>query len=108
MLFVDAFRGELRSGFRWEQCEPAPAFEFTSHVLAPAAILYLSESLYGRIPPARMLLIGGSDWGLGVGLSRSASDHLENALAFYSSRCAQEAAAGRTVSEPGAGSLQAR
>ena len=86
VVFVDAYRGELPGGFAFRPCEPAATFSFTTHALAPEAILFLSEELYGKRPEAWWLLIAGERWDLGTGLSETAERNLRAAEEFTVAR----------------------
>ncbi len=82
VVFADASKGALPGGFAWEKISPSAEFEFTTHALSPAAVLYLSQVLYGKIPEsAWRLLIAGEKWGFETGLSERAQDNLNKALA---------------------------
>jgi hydrogenase maturation protease len=61
---------------------PDGAIAFTTHALAPAAVLALCRELYGRTPPARVLAMRGYDWDVGEGLSEGAERSLVAALAI--------------------------
>ena len=41
VIFVDSFSGDLPEGYEFDVCEPSADFEYTSHVLAPQAVLAL-------------------------------------------------------------------
>jgi Ni,Fe-hydrogenase maturation factor len=82
VVFVDSYQGNLPGGFQWTPCEPVADVEFTSHVLPPGAILQLCRDLYGKSPPANLLLIQGRSWGLHTGLSADAGRHLGRAVQF--------------------------
>ncbi|MDH3789967.1 MAG: hydrogenase maturation protease [Xanthomonadales bacterium] len=84
VIFVDSYQGALPGGFQWAPCKPSRDFEFTSHVLAPAAVMYLCQDLYGKIPPAELLLIQGDCWDLDTNMSAAAHQRLENALESFS------------------------
>ncbi len=86
VIFVDSYKGDLPSGFQWKPCKPSREFEFTSHVLAPAAVMYLSHDLFGESPRADLLLIQGSCWDLRIGMSPEAEHHLDNALRFFTDK----------------------
>jgi hydrogenase maturation protease len=60
--------------------EPDPAIAFSTHALAPAAVLALCRELYGRVPRAYLLAIRGTDWEIGEGLSEVAERNLAAAL----------------------------
>jgi hydrogenase maturation protease len=83
VIFVDSYRGKLPGGFQWAPCQPSGDFEFTTHVLPPRAVLHYCRDLYGKAPPADLLMIQGSSWELQVGLSPEAATHLESALRFF-------------------------
>lgn len=83
VIFVDSYRGELPNGFRLTRCEPAADFTFTTHVLAPEAVLSLCQDLYGDLPRADVLMIQGTSWDLHIGMSAKAERRLENALRFF-------------------------
>lgn len=86
VIFVDAYHGELSEGYRWEKIIPAILFEFSTHALSPASVLYLSRELYGSEPEAWILMIEGREWELVQGLSPSALQHLENAITFFKNK----------------------
>jgi hydrogenase maturation protease len=83
VIFVDSYRGALPGGFQWAPCNPSRDFEFTSHVLAPSAVMYLCQNLYGRVPPAELLLIQGDCWDLDTRMSDAAQQRLKNALETF-------------------------
>ncbi len=83
VIFVDSYKGELPGGFQWKPCKPSKDFEFTSHVLPPRAVMYFCENLYGKSPRADVLMIQGSFWGLGIGMSPEAELRLDKALRFF-------------------------
>lgn len=84
VIFVDSYQGALPGGFHWAPCNPSREFEFTSHVLAPSAVMYLCQDLYGRVPPAELLLIQGDCWDLDTHMSDAAHQRLEYALESFS------------------------
>jgi hydrogenase maturation protease len=83
VIFVDSYQGALPGGFQWAPCNPSRDFEFTSHVLAPSAVMFLCQDLYGKAPPAELLLIQGECWGLDTRMSEAARQRLENALESF-------------------------
>ena len=91
VIFVDSYQGALPGGFQWAPCTPSHDFEFTSHVLAPSAVMYLCQDLYGKVPPAELLLIQGYCWGLETGISQAAQRRLEHALDSFSLHLRQKA-----------------
>jgi hydrogenase maturation protease len=86
VVFVDACAGVLPDGFQWQPCEPSREFEFTTHALAPQAVMHLCRDLYGKTPRADVLTIQGSCWELRTGLSPDAERRLEEALRFFKER----------------------
>lgn len=84
VIFVDSYQGALPGGFQWTPCNPSRDFEFTSHVLAPSAVMYLCQDLYGKVPPAELLLIQGDSWDLDTSMSVAAQQRLEKALESFS------------------------
>jgi hydrogenase maturation protease len=85
VIFIDSFQGNLPDGFQWKPCEPSKDFEFTSHVLAPSAVMYLCQDLFGRTPPADLLLIQGDCWKLQTKLSVAAERRLDLAMNSFRS-----------------------
>jgi hydrogenase maturation protease len=83
VIFVDAHRGALPQGFLSEKIEASSRFEFTSHLLLPASLLFLTNELFGKMPEACLLLIGGEQWGLETGLGKTARQNLQLALAWW-------------------------
>jgi hydrogenase maturation protease len=83
VLFVDSHRGALPGGFQMKPCAPARKFEFSTHALSPSTVLYLCGELYGKAPPADLLLIEGLCWDLRTGLSGEAQLNLNEALGFF-------------------------
>ncbi len=81
--FVDADRGEEAAPFSLQACKPAADFAFSTHALAPEAVLYLCAELYDAEPEAWLLGIKGSEWALQCGLSKPAQANLEAALAHF-------------------------
>ncbi len=86
VVFVDAYRGDLPGGFRWQTCEPCADFQFSTHALPPRAILSLCRDLYPRTPPAVLLMLQGEAWDLETGLTVMAATHLEHALSDFEAR----------------------
>jgi hydrogenase maturation protease len=79
VVFADAAaQGDDPVAFK--EIHPAAAIAFTTHELSPAAVLALSEELYGRAPQGFVLAMRGSGWQLGESLSVEASRHLQAAL----------------------------
>ena len=82
VVFVDASRTELSGGFDWAPCTARAGAEFTTHALAPSAVLHYCAELYGAAPRAELLAVQGYRWELHNGLSTRAAANLEAALEF--------------------------
>ncbi|GAA4435912.1 hypothetical protein GCM10023188_28380 [Pontibacter saemangeumensis] len=80
VVFVDAHKGELPEGFRWNRCIPAAGAGFSTHQLEPQSVLYLCQQLYNVQPQAFILVIQGYKWALREGLSLKALGHMGSAL----------------------------
>lgn len=81
VVFADAARtGEAPASLT--PLEPDPGLTFTTHALAPAAVLALCRELYGRTPRAFLVAVRGYDWEVGEGLSEGAERNLAAGLAL--------------------------
>ncbi len=80
VIFVDAHQGKLDNGFEWRDCVPSNTYSFTSHELAPEAILFLCQDLYEVLPPTKVLVLEGQNWDLNIGMSTSAINNLDAAF----------------------------
>lgn len=79
VLFIDA-SASLDAPFVLAPAEPRCDASFTSHALAPCAVLFNYTQLIGAPPPAWVLAIRGESFELGAGLSAPAARALEAAL----------------------------
>jgi hydrogenase maturation protease len=80
VLFIDAYKGEdLPEGVLFKECQPALAFAFSTHEIAPESILYLASDLFGKQPKAYLLGMAGYKWELEIGLSEEGRGNLEKA-----------------------------
>lgn len=82
VLFVDATKERHDHGFAFSALQPALSFAFSTHALAPEAILALAGQVCGHQPQAWLLAISGENWALEFGLSPRAADNLSAALNF--------------------------
>jgi hydrogenase maturation protease len=64
---------------------PAATLPFTTHGLGLPELLALAASLYGELPPVRLLAMRGAAFEIGEGLSAQAEQSLEAALALVDS-----------------------
>lgn len=82
VLFADARRG-TGAPIAFGRVTPARGTSYTSHALAPAALLAAYEDAFGApAPPAWVLGIRGEGFALGAPLSATARESLEQAVAF--------------------------
>ena len=82
VIFVDAAVGGPEP-FTFLPLRPSPDASFSTHALAPSALLALFRQVNGQAPPpARLLAIRGYGFALGEPLSERASSNLDRALRF--------------------------
>jgi hydrogenase maturation protease len=79
VLFIDA-SASLDEPYVLAPVEPRCDASFTSHALAPSAVLFNFQQLIGEPPPAWVLAIRGQSFELGEGLSAPAAQALDAAL----------------------------
>lgn len=79
VLFVDA-SATLDAPFALTPIVAGRDASYSSHAMAPAAVLYSYQQLIGTPPPAWLLAIRGESFELGDGLSPAAAGALEVAL----------------------------
>ncbi|MCU0938874.1 MAG: hydrogenase maturation protease [Burkholderiaceae bacterium] len=95
VLFIDA-SASLVQPFALAPVEARLDASFTSHALAPSAVLFNYQQLVGTPPPAWLLAIRGQSFELGEALSAPAERALDAALvearAWLESRAATGAA----------------
>ena len=81
-LFLDAGKG-TPAPFAFAEIEPDRGATFTTHALAPEAVLDVYARALGKAPPpAFTLCVRGEQFELGQGLSPEASARLEAAWSF--------------------------
>lgn len=90
VLFIDA-SASLAEPFALAPAEPRLDASFTSHALAPSAVLFNYQQLVGTPPPAWVLAIRGQSFELGDRLSQPAEQALDAALAAARAWLAQAA-----------------
>lgn len=93
VLFIDA-SASLTEPFALAAVEPRLDASFTSHALAPSAVLFNYQQLVGTPPPAWVLAIRGQSFELGEGLSAPAAHALDAALVAVRAWLAQPVPAG--------------
>jgi len=85
VVFVDAST-RAKPPYEFKRIRPRTKLAFSSHALAPAAVLALCRELYGRTPDAFLLAIRGYRWELDDGLTPRAARNLDRAFAFLKKR----------------------
>jgi hydrogenase maturation protease len=75
VVFIDAAMGPQFRGRTWRRIRPVSDMAGVSHSLTAAALLGLTQILYGRCPPAWMVSVQGNDFGFGDGLTQATADH---------------------------------
>ena len=80
VIFADASLGGPEP-FEFREIFPRPELNHTTHVIAPEAVLALSQKLFNRCPKAYLLSIRGYEFdGFGERLSDRAQTNLQAAL----------------------------
>ena len=85
VVFVDAAVSGA-APFDFKALEPEADASFTTHALAPAALLAACTRLAGPAPKAYLLAIRGYEFELGAELSAGARRNLEAAVVFLRKR----------------------
>ena len=83
VVFVDATKEALETGFDWRPAIPEQQPNVHSHWLPPSVVLGFCKEVYGACPDAYILAISGAQWELGQGLSAAGEKRLEDALHFF-------------------------
>jgi hydrogenase maturation protease len=88
VLFVDASASAL-APFQVERLAPAQESAYTTHIMAPSAVLYTYREIHKAPPPPSFLLsIRGQDFALGQPLSAAAEANLAAAAEWAQAMCA--------------------
>ena len=83
VYFIDAHIKQWEAGFKFDRCSPKEKRSFTSHELDPETVLYISETLYNKMPNSFILGISGQSFDLKIGLTKEAETNLSRALEFF-------------------------
>jgi hydrogenase maturation protease len=83
--FVDATRTGAEP-YSVSELSPAPAIEFTSHIMRPETILAIARQYFHRSPQAFLLAIRGYEFEFVEELTTEARDNLQAALAMLTDR----------------------
>lgn len=86
VIFADATVETFDKGFDFSPCSLTHEYFFSSHMQSPEAVLYLSKTLFEKIPEAFILRICGLEWAMGIGLSLQAEKNLERAFDYFKKR----------------------
>lgn len=80
VIFADASCENIHQ-FAYTPLKPSDAqLEFSMHAIAPAYVLYLCRTLFGKQPVSHLLHIRGYEWGMQEGLTERAKENLEVSL----------------------------
>jgi len=80
VIFADASCEAIQQ-FAFTTLEPSNAkLEFTMHAVAPAYVLYLCQTLFGKQPKSHLLHIRGYEWDMKEGLTEQAEQNLNKGL----------------------------
>lgn len=82
VLFIDA-AVECTKPFSFSEQQPSTEYTHTSHIMSPAAIMQVYQTITKRLPPPCFLLsIKGESFELGEAISAPAEQHLQAAKIF--------------------------
>ncbi len=80
VIFADASLEDI-SQFALLKLEPSKAqLEFSMHAVAPAYVLYLCHTLFGKQPESHLLHIRGYKWEMQEGLTQKAKQNLNKSF----------------------------
>lgn len=82
VLFVDASADLAPGEVRVSPVTIAGVGARWTHVLSPADLLALAAAVYGRVPPARLLGVGGRAWDVGAPLSAEVEARVTDVVAM--------------------------
>ena len=86
VYFVDAHIEQWENGYKVIPCYPKDTYSFSTHELSPETVLFLSSTIYNKIPEAYILGISGHSFELEIGLSDKAKENLSNALNYFNEK----------------------
>ena len=86
VYFIDADKTHWDQGYNFQVCQPKATHNFSTHELAPEAVLHLTQMVYTKQPKAYILGITGLNFPLQTGLSIKAKDNLSRALEFFNEK----------------------
>jgi hypothetical protein len=78
---VDARGDRVGEGVRFIEVEPSDQGTSIGHVSDPRSLLALALAVFGGNPRAWLITVPATDFAIGEGLSATAADGLEDALA---------------------------
>lgn len=83
VIFIDACKSELKSGFSFERIYSAEEVSFSTHSVPPNQILNLCKTIYGKTPNTYLIKIQGYSWNIEVGFSKQAKTNLKQAFNYF-------------------------
>ena len=82
VIFVDASVEEIMD-FRLTRVEPNQKTEFTMHSMAPAFVLHLCQTLYGKFPRTYLLHLKGYKYDFMGEISQAAEKNLSEGIDLF-------------------------
>ncbi len=80
VIFADASAEDIIE-FAFTTLKPSKAqLEFSMHAMAPAYVLYLCHTLFGKQPKSHLLHIRGYEWGMKEELTGKAKQNLDKSF----------------------------
>jgi Ni,Fe-hydrogenase maturation factor len=83
VVFADASYQKFGGGFEISRCLPAKHSFYSTQAQVPAAILFLANDLYKKLPKAYIISISGEEWEEQSLLSDEGSNNLQAAVEFF-------------------------
>lgn len=83
VIFVDAWKSDESEVVAFVPCTPTSDVSFTTHALSPQAVLFLCHSIFDKYPESWLLLLRGTQWGLGEELSAIGKRALQEGISRF-------------------------
>jgi hydrogenase maturation protease len=85
VIFIDACAKNAPGEIRTEEVRPAGEdWGAFVHEMSPGVLLDCVKQVYGKVPAAQLITIGGEDFSIGEGLSASVATAMETVVAQVS------------------------
>ena len=83
VIFVDAWKSDGSEAVAFVPCAANSEVSFTTHALTPQAVLFLCHSVFDKYPESWLLMLRGTQWGLGEGLSATGKQALREGMSRF-------------------------